>query len=132
MHSYLTQEKHRPDSYATMRWAGYLVHAQGSSPSEKFRRFRSMLGELDRRGPTPETPPHSHEHFETSEWNPERGIACAAIEEHLSGADLLRAKGFLPRGAACKGRACGQARIVFACEGAEGGEEGFSVEEERP
>jgi G3E family GTPase len=51
--------------------------------------------ELDRRGRTPEPRPHSHEHFETSEWNPEPGIAAQEIEEKLSSAGLLRAKGFV-------------------------------------
>ncbi len=56
--------------------------------------FPPDAGELDRRGPAPETPPHHHEHFETSEWNPEPGLACDAIAAHLEQADLLRAKGF--------------------------------------
>jgi len=56
--------------------------------------FPPDIGELDRRGPPPESTPHHHEQFETSEWNPEPGISCAAIEAHLSSADLLRAKGF--------------------------------------
>ncbi len=56
--------------------------------------FPPDIGELDRRGPAPESTPHHHEQFETSEWNPEPGISCAAIEAHLSSADLLRAKGF--------------------------------------
>ena len=56
--------------------------------------FPPDLGELDRRGPAPATRPHHHEQFETSEWNPEAGISCAAIESHLSSAGLLRAKGF--------------------------------------
>lgn len=56
--------------------------------------FPPDLGELDRRGPAPKTVPHSHEQFETSEWNPEPGMTCEAIEAHLSNAGLLRAKGF--------------------------------------
>lgn len=56
--------------------------------------FPPDIGELDRRGPAPESTPHHHEQFETSEWNPEPGISCAAIEAHLSSAGLLRAKGF--------------------------------------
>ena len=56
--------------------------------------FPPDAGELDRRGPTPESTPHHHEQFETSEWNPEEGISCAEIETKLSGANLLRAKGF--------------------------------------
>jgi G3E family GTPase len=56
--------------------------------------FPPDLGELDRRGPAPASRPHHHEHFETSEWNPEPGISCAEIESHLSKAGLLRAKGF--------------------------------------
>jgi len=56
--------------------------------------FPPDIGELDRRGPPPESTPHHHEQFETSEWNPEAGISCAAIEAHLSSAGLLRAKGF--------------------------------------
>jgi G3E family GTPase len=51
--------------------------------------------ELDRRGPAPEARAHHHEQFETSEWNPEDGISCAEIEEKLTSADLLRAKGFV-------------------------------------
>lgn len=57
--------------------------------------FPPDAGELDRRGPAPSAPPHHHEHFETSEWNPEPGIACEAVEAHLSSAGLLRAKGFV-------------------------------------
>jgi len=57
--------------------------------------FPPDLGELDRRGKTPESRPHSHEHFETSEWNPEAGTTLAAIESFLVEADLLRAKGFV-------------------------------------
>lgn len=49
----------------------------------------------DRSGPAPEAPPHHHEHFETSEWNPEPGLSIEAIEEHLATAGLLRAKGFV-------------------------------------
>jgi cobalamin biosynthesis protein CobW len=56
--------------------------------------FPPDAGELDRRGPTPESTPHHHEQFETSEWNPQEGISCAEIETKLSGANLLRAKGF--------------------------------------
>ena len=56
--------------------------------------FPPDIGELDRRGPAPESTPHHHEQFETSEWNPEAGISCAAIEAHLTSAGLLRAKGF--------------------------------------
>lgn len=56
--------------------------------------FPPDAGEFERRGPAPATRPHHHEHFETSEWNPEPGISCAAIESHLVGAGLLRAKGF--------------------------------------
>jgi cobalamin biosynthesis protein CobW len=57
--------------------------------------FPPDAGELDRRGRAPEARPHHHEHFETSEWNPEDGISCAEIEARLSGANLLRAKGFV-------------------------------------
>lgn len=56
--------------------------------------FPPDAGELDRRGPAPESTPHHHEQFETSEWNPEEGISCAEIETKLSSANLLRAKGF--------------------------------------
>jgi len=57
--------------------------------------FPPDAGELDRRATeTPTAPPHHHEHFETSEWRPEPGIACAELEETLESADLLRAKGF--------------------------------------
>lgn len=51
--------------------------------------------ELDRRGEAPAARPHSHEHFETSEWNPEPGLSSDVIEAHLAGAGLLRAKGFV-------------------------------------
>jgi len=51
--------------------------------------------ELDRRGPTPEAPPHHHEQFVTSEWRPEPGLSCAALEAALAEEDLLRAKGFV-------------------------------------
>lgn len=51
--------------------------------------------ELDRRGKAPEARPHHHEQFETSEWNPEDGLSCAEIEERLTSAELLRAKGFV-------------------------------------
>ena len=57
--------------------------------------FPPDAGELDRRGEAPAPRPHSHEHFETSEWNPEPGMTEEAIEEHLAGANLLRAKGFV-------------------------------------
>lgn len=57
--------------------------------------FPPDAGELDRRGPAPESRPHHHEHFETSEWNPTEGISVAEIEETLSKGDLLRAKGFV-------------------------------------
>ncbi|MCP4903443.1 MAG: GTP-binding protein [bacterium] len=56
--------------------------------------FPPDVGELDRRGPTPKSPSHHHEQFETSEWNPDAGMPCEAIEAHLSNAGLLRAKGF--------------------------------------
>ena len=57
--------------------------------------FPPDAGELDRRGEAPAPRPHSHEHFETSEWNPEPGMTEDAIEELLAGANLLRAKGFV-------------------------------------
>jgi G3E family GTPase len=57
--------------------------------------FPPEAGELDRRGPAPEAPPHSHEHFVTSEWRPERGIRCAELEDALAQEGLLRAKGFV-------------------------------------
>ena len=56
--------------------------------------FPPDAGEIDRRGSAPASHPHHHERFETSEWNPEPGISHEAIERHLVGADLLRAKGF--------------------------------------
>jgi cobalamin biosynthesis protein CobW len=56
--------------------------------------FPPDAGALDRRGETPATRPHSHEQFETSEWNPEPGMTSEAIEAHLASAGLLRAKGF--------------------------------------
>lgn len=60
--------------------------------------FPPDLGEIDRRGRSPEPRPHHHEQFETSEWNPEPGLAEAAIEAHLSAlaeGGLIRAKGFV-------------------------------------
>ncbi|MBW2423482.1 MAG: GTP-binding protein [Deltaproteobacteria bacterium] len=57
--------------------------------------FPPDAGELDRRGPAPEAPPHHHEHFATSEWRPERGIRCADLEAALAQEGLLRAKGFV-------------------------------------
>ena len=57
--------------------------------------FPPDAGELDRRGPAPESRPHHHEHFETSEWNPRAGITDAEIEAELTDEKLLRAKGFV-------------------------------------
>jgi cobalamin biosynthesis protein CobW len=51
--------------------------------------------DLDRRGPAPESKPHHHDHFETSEWNPASGTSRAKIEAALGDDDLLRAKGFV-------------------------------------
>ncbi len=56
--------------------------------------FPPDAGELDRRGAAPESRPHTHEQFETSEWNPEKGISTEAIEAKFASAGLLRAKGF--------------------------------------
>ncbi len=56
--------------------------------------FPPDFGEFDRRGPTPESPPHHHEQFVTSEWNPEAGLSSEAIAAHLTSPGLLRAKGF--------------------------------------
>ncbi len=56
--------------------------------------FPPDVGELDRRGPAPASRPHSHEHFETSEWKVPAGTPCAEIEEKLTNEGLLRAKGF--------------------------------------
>lgn len=49
----------------------------------------------DRSGPPPPTRPHTHEHFETSEWNPQRGISIAELEARFESEGLLRAKGFV-------------------------------------
>ncbi len=57
--------------------------------------FPPDAGELDRRGPAPAPTTHRHEHFETSEWTPEPGISCAALEARFAQSDLLRAKGFV-------------------------------------
>ncbi len=57
--------------------------------------FPPAANELDRRGEAPPSRPHHHEHFETSEWNPEPGIECETIEDYFARADLLRAKGFV-------------------------------------
>ncbi len=57
--------------------------------------FPPDAGELVRRGPVPAATAHRHEHFETSEWAPEPGISCAALEARLTQSDLLRAKGFV-------------------------------------
>lgn len=56
--------------------------------------FPPDAGELDRRGKAPVARPHTHEQFETSEWNPEKGISTEAIEAKFASAGLLRAKGF--------------------------------------
>ena len=57
--------------------------------------FPPDANEIDRRGDAPAARPHSHEQFETSEWNPTPGTSEEAIEAHLSNARLLRAKGFV-------------------------------------
>jgi cobalamin biosynthesis protein CobW len=57
--------------------------------------FPPDASELERRGPAPEARPHHHEHFESSEWNPEDGISCAELEARLTSEGLLRAKGFV-------------------------------------
>jgi G3E family GTPase len=57
--------------------------------------FPPDLGELDRRGQAPASRPHTHEQFETEEWNPQPGLSAEAIESYLVAADLLRAKGFV-------------------------------------
>ncbi len=57
--------------------------------------FPPDAGELDRRGTAPATRPHTHEQFETNEWNPEPGITIQALEERFEAAGLLRAKGFV-------------------------------------
>jgi G3E family GTPase len=56
--------------------------------------FPPDAGEVDRRGPAPESHPHHHEQFETSVWNPRVGITAAEIERELASDGLLRAKGF--------------------------------------
>jgi G3E family GTPase len=60
--------------------------------------FPPDLGEIDRRGESPEPKPHHHEHFTTDEWNPPPGMDAAEIETYLEGeaaTGLLRAKGFV-------------------------------------
>lgn len=60
--------------------------------------FPPDLGEIDRRSGRPESRPHHHENFQTSEWNPPSGIPISEMEAFLLGeADkgLLRAKGFV-------------------------------------
>lgn len=57
--------------------------------------FPPDLGELDRRGQAPASRPHTHEQFETEEWNPAPGLSAEVIESYLVKADLLRAKGFV-------------------------------------
>jgi G3E family GTPase len=57
--------------------------------------FPPDANEVDRRGPAPPKHPHSHEQFETSEWNPSAGISIDALEVELSQPALLRAKGFV-------------------------------------
>jgi len=49
----------------------------------------------DRSGPAPEPTPHSHEHFETEEWQPQRGLTPDALRAELEKMQLLRAKGFV-------------------------------------
>jgi len=51
--------------------------------------------ELDRSGTPPETRPHAHEHFETSEWRAPFSISPAELEAELDQPGLLRAKGFV-------------------------------------
>lgn len=57
--------------------------------------FPPDLGELDRNGPAPSAPAHSHEHFETEIWSVEAGISISKLEARLSQPGLLRAKGFV-------------------------------------
>jgi G3E family GTPase len=71
-----------------------LVHSvQGDVDMDLL--FPPGAEELDRRGPAPCPPPHHHEHFVTSEWRPDPGLPCEALEAALTRDDLLRAKGFV-------------------------------------
>lgn len=49
----------------------------------------------DRSGPAPQSRPHDHEGFETSEWRPRPGIDPESLEAELTRPGLLRAKGFV-------------------------------------
>jgi len=57
--------------------------------------FPPDVAAIDRSGRAPEPRPHTHEHFATEEWRPERGITREALEEALRQPGLLRAKGFV-------------------------------------
>ena len=71
-----------------------LVHAvRGDVEMDLL--FPPDARELDRRGPPPKGVPHHHERFVTSEWRPERGMTCEALQTSLETEDLLRAKGFV-------------------------------------
>ena len=71
-----------------------VIHAvRGDVDMDLF--FPPDAGELDRRGEAPASRPHHHEQFETSEWNPEKGIRLTDVEARFERAGLLRAKGFI-------------------------------------
>jgi len=58
--------------------------------------FPPSPDQLQRTGAAPEAQPHSHEHFETEEWQPPSVLSPDALEAELSGMPgLLRAKGFV-------------------------------------
>ena len=52
-------------------------------------------GSVDRSGPAPEAPAHSHEHFRTEEWRAPGVMSTDALEEALRRPALLRAKGWV-------------------------------------
>lgn len=93
----LVPEAARPEVEARLRAIepeAPLVHAVHGDV-EMDLLFPPDTQELDRRGPAPEAPAHTHEQFATSEWRPEPGLSCAALEAALAAEDLLRAKGFV-------------------------------------
>jgi len=57
--------------------------------------FPPESGQADRSGPTPEAPPHDHEHFQTEEVVAPSGLGEEELRAWLDRPGLLRAKGFV-------------------------------------
>jgi len=57
--------------------------------------FPPEPGHVDRSGPAPEVPGHTHEHYETEEVRVEEGLPAAELEARLADLGVLRAKGFV-------------------------------------